>query len=251
MTDFSRLQLLVGSECFDRLQSTRVALFGVGGVGSWCAESLIRSGIKDLTLVDFDDVAPSNINRQLPALQSTIGRPKAQVMAERLHDINPDASIQIRLQKFDVTIVSEWNFNDYDIVIDCIDSLDCKALLLHKASYSSAKVYSSMGAGRKIDPFQIKTSELWKVRDCPLGHALRRYMRKNGLDTAQKIKCVYSTELAENKGYADMVEKGLIQAPSRINGTIAHITAIFGFTLAGLVIQDSLLLASNKEKVLF
>jgi len=238
--DFSRLKLLVGNDGFMRLQNSKIVLFGVGGVGSWCAESLIRSGIKELTIVDFDDVAPSNINRQLPALQSTIGQPKAQVMAKRLLDINPEAQIIVKAEKFNALTSSCWDFNQYDYVIDCIDSLDCKALLLHLASQSSAKVFSSMGAGRKIDPQQISVRELWKVRDCPLGHALRKYMRRNSLTTGQKIQCVYSPELVENKGAEGLLSQGLIEPSDRINGTMAHITAIFGFTLSGLVIQDIL-----------
>ncbi len=226
---FSRLKLLIGADSFDRLQHTRIALFGVGGVGSWCAESLIRSGIQDLTIIDFDIVAESNINRQLPALQSTIGRYKAEVMAERLHDINPHAIITVVKDKFTAATASQWDFSKFDYVIDCIDTLDCKALLLHLASHSRAKVFSSMGAGKKLDPQQIGVRELWKVRDCPLGHALRKYMRRNGLDTGQKILCVYSPELRQQD------EKPQTQ---RINGTIAHITAVFGFTIAGLVVQD-------------
>lgn len=240
MPDFTRLQLLIGQKGLERTQAARVLLFGVGGVGSWCAESLVRSGICHLTIVDFDTVAPSNINRQLPALQSTIGKPKAEVMAQRLHDINPDAEIKAVLEKFTADNASKWNFNQYDYIIDCIDSLDCKALLLHQASKSEAKVFSSMGAGRKTDPLQISVRELWKVRDCPLGHALRKYMRRNDLDTSQPIMCVYSPELVDNKGYNELLQKGIIEEQSRVNGTLAHITAIFGFTLAGLVIQDIL-----------
>lgn len=240
MPDFTRLQLLIGQKGLERMQAAHVLLFGVGGVGSWCAESLVRSGICHLTIVDFDTVAPSNINRQLPALQSTIGKPKAEVMAQRLHDINPDAEIKAVLEKFTADNASKWNFNQYDYIIDCIDSLDCKALLLHQASKSEAKVFSSMGAGRKTDPLQISVRELWKVRDCPLGHALRKYMRRNDLDTSQPIMCVYSPELVDNKGYNELLQKGIIEEQSRVNGTLAHITAIFGFTLAGLVIQDIL-----------
>ncbi len=238
--DFSRLQLLVGSDGLSRLQTTKIVLFGVGGVGSWCAESLIRSGITELTLVDFDLVAPSNINRQLPSLQSTIGMPKAQVIAKRLSDINPEANITVRNEKFNAQTVSAWDFDQYDYVIDCIDSLDCKALLLHIASQSRAAVFSSMGAGRKIDPQQISVRELWKVRDCPLGHALRKYMRRNDMTTAKKIMCVYSPELIDNRGFAELIEQGIIEPASRVNGTVAHITAIFGFTLAGLVVQEIL-----------
>lgn len=236
MIDFTRLELLVGREALLRLQSMRVCLFGVGGVGSWCAESLVRSGIGHLTIVDFDDVATSNINRQLPATTHTIGQPKVSVMEQRLKEINPEAEIIALNQKYNAQ--SDMDFNQYDYVIDCIDSLDDKAILLHRASASSARVFSSMGAARKIDPQQIAVQELWKVRDCPLGHALRKHLRQNNLEIKQKIQCVYSPELLDNKGREKLIDDGKLDPTSRVNGTVAHVTAIFGFTLAGLVVQD-------------
>ncbi len=224
---FSRTAQLIGSEALDAIRAQRVILFGVGGVGSWCAESLVRSGVEQLTIVDGDVVNESNINRQLLATQSTLGRVKVEVLRERLLDINPAATITALHRFFTKETAAEFHLDAYDYILDCIDSLSNKAYLLLYASTFRAKVFSSMGAALKMDPSRIRVGEYWKVRGCPLGAALRKKMRREGVAPAKEIMCVYSEELLENK-----------EQTAKFNGTIVYITAIFGFTLSSLVLQD-------------
>ena len=234
---FQRTELLFGNEVTTRIANTRIIIFGVGGVGSWCAESLIRSGIGHLTMVDFDRVCETNINRQLMATTETVGRVKAEVLKERLQTINPSAEIIAIPQMYTAETADSFSLDDYDYVIDAIDSLDNKALLIRKTCDSSATLFASMGAALKMDPLKIDIAEFWKVKGCPLAAALRRKFKKSKTFPSKKFKCVYSEELLENKGEALFDNDG---NPIRANGTIAHTTAIFGFTLAGLVIQDIL-----------
>lgn len=234
---FQRTELLLGKDSTTRIANTRVIIFGVGGVGSWCAESLIRSGIGHLTMVDFDRVCETNINRQLMATSETVGRVKAEVLKERLQTINPSAEIIAIPQMYTAETADSFPLDEYDYVIDAIDSLDNKALLIRRACESSGTLFASMGAALKMDPLKISVSEFWKVKGCPLAAALRRKFKKSKMFPSKKFKCVYSEELLENKGLPPLDAN---ENPKRANGTIAHTTAIFGFTLAGLVIQDIL-----------
>ncbi len=242
MSFLERTELLLGAERLQTLSSARVILFGVGGVGSWCAESLVRSGITQLTLVDFDLIAESNINRQAPALHSTIGQSKVTVLRERLLDINPSATISAvhAAYPFAESVIAEhWGvgaepLRAYDVVIDCIDQMDAKIDLLLSATAAGATVFSSMGAARKLDPQQIRIAEYWKVRGCPLGAAMRKRMKRAGQKPSAPILCVYSEELIEE---AIGRERNAENNIKLVNGTIAHITAIFGFTLAGVVVN--------------
>ncbi|MGM9799985.1 MAG: ThiF family adenylyltransferase [Muribaculaceae bacterium] len=238
---------------FKRLQRIKVIIFGLGGVGSWCAESLVRSGVCHITLVDSDRVDVTNINRQLPATSSTVGQVKVDVMKNRLMDINPDAEIMAIRRFYTEETADEFDLSQYDYVIDAIDSLKDKALLILRATNSGAKLFSSMGAALKVDAGKISVAEFWKVQGCPLAAALRRKFKRSGQFPRRKFKCVYSPELFRNRGAQpeksvlngnidvnnlDSVDMNAIKA--QINGTIAHTTAIFGFRLAGLVIEDLL-----------
>jgi tRNA A37 threonylcarbamoyladenosine dehydratase len=187
---FTRTQEILGQQVFEQLQQVRVILFGVGGVGGWCAESLIRTGVQHLTLVDFDQIALSNLNRQLVATYDAIGLPKVEQMRQRLLSINPNADIQTICQRYDEDSASQYVFDHYDYVIDAIDTLDAKELLIHQATCSSATLFSSMGAGRKLDATRIRTTEFWKVSGCPLARALRNKMRKSGHMPQKKFQCV-------------------------------------------------------------
>lgn len=249
---FGRTELLLGKELVDKIATKKVILFGVGGVGSWCAESLVRSGISHLTIVDSDRVAASNINRQLPAMTSTVGKVKVEVLKERLLDINPAATINAIQEVYSRETSDGFRLEEYDYVIDAIDSLSNKMDLITTTLKTKVTLFSSMGAALKMNPTKIKTAEFWKVQGCPLAAALRRKFRKEG-KPARKFFCVYSDELLENKGInrekpdsAPSDEQGVPDSVSyetrskkvQVNGTISHITAIFGFTLSGLVIQD-------------
>ncbi len=235
---FDRTIQALGQEVFDRLQSVRVILFGAGGVGGWCAEALVRSGVKHLTIVDFDVVNPSNINRQVVATRDNIGAPKVKELQKRLLAINPDAEITTINQRYSAQTAETFDFNSYDYVLDAIDSVKDKALLLYRASLSHATVFSSMGAGRKIDTTAVRVTAFKKVEGCPLARAVRHQLkalnlqlqtsnlqppipsdRALGLRTSN-ILCVWSPEL------------------SSASGTLAPVVMTFGSALANFVIRD-------------
>ena len=228
---FRRAELLFGDEGMSRIAEQRVVIFGVGGVGSWCAESLVRSGIRKLTIVDSDCVSVTNINRQLMATTKTVGQVKVDALKERLLTINPSAEITALHQVFNAESASQFGLEEYDYIIDAIDSLKDKALLILLACQTKAKLFSSMGAALKLDPTRIKTAEFWKVTGDPLARALRNRFKRDKQFPKRKFQCVFSDELLENKKPIDPDDKG--------NGSIVHITAIFGMMLAGLVVQDA------------
>lgn len=242
---FNRTELLLGKETTETIASKRVILFGVGGVGSWCAESLIRSGIHHLTIVDSDRICTTNINRQLMATTETVGEVKVDALKKRLLSINPEAEITAIEQVYCAETADSFHIETYDYILDAIDSLDNKVLLIRRACETQATFFASMGAALKMDPLKINIAEFWKVQGCPLAKALRQKFKKSKQFPAKKFKCVYSEELLENKGAATfcettetLAEHDWHAAKVHTNGTITHTTAIFGFMLAGLVIQD-------------
>lgn len=234
MNPLSRTERLVGTEALKRLADARVILFGVGGVGSWCAESLVRSGIGHLTLVDPDCVDITNINRQLPATLETVGRPKVEVLKERFATINTACEVTALQERY--TLGADFHLSGYDVIIDAIDSLTDKANLILEASATQAGFFSAMGAACKMDPTKIRVAEFFEVRGCPLGAALRKRLRKNGTLPAKPFLCVYDEEVLPNQG--PEMDPGPGKAVA--NGTMAHITGIFGFTLAGLALRHML-----------
>lgn len=236
---FNRTKRLVGDDILEKIFQKRVVVFGVGGVGSWCAESLVRSGIKHLTIVDADLVNVTNVNRQLMATTKTIGQVKVEALKQRLLDINPDAEIEARCELYSAETSANFNLQEYDYIIDAIDSLDCKMHLMLNAARTRAKVYSSMGAALKMDPTKIKVAEFWDAKGCPLARSLRDKFKKFKLRPQKKIKVVYSDELLQNLGPVANDDGSPAEFHKvAYNGTMAHAVAIFGFTLAGLVMQD-------------
>ena len=255
---FRREELLLGADMMEVIASKRVIIFGVGGVGSWCAESLVRSGIEQLTIVDSDRVCMTNVNRQLMATTKTVGKVKVDVLKERLLDINPAANITAIQDIYSAETAESFHLSSYDYIVDAIDSLKDKADLILRATKTDAKFFASMGAALKMDPTKISVAEFWKVKGCPLAAALRRKFKHNKTFPSKKFPCVYSEELlrnrgenkscgtsqclcpkaAEGPGRADLLNHEWCTSKAQINGTIAHTTAIFGFTLAGLLIQD-------------
>ena len=256
---FNRAQLRLGSDAMERLSSIKVIIFGVGGVGSWCAESLVRSGISHLTVVDSDRVCITNINRQLMATVKTVGQVKVEALKERLLTINPMAEIDARQQIFSEETADSFCLDSYDYIIDAIDSLKDKRLLIEMACNTKAVFFSSMGAALKMDPTRIKVAEFWKVEGCPLARALRQRFKRLKRKPARKFLCVYSDELLENKGHnascgtekcmcpkakngpgdAALLNHEWCSSKAQINGSLMHITAIFGMTIAGLVVKDA------------
>lgn len=228
---FERTELLLGEVAMAALQGKHAIVFGVGGVGGWCAESLVRSGIGKITIVDSDCVATSNINRQLVATTKTIGMPKVEVLKNRLLEINPYIQINAIQRFYCEESADDFVFDDYDYVVDAIDSLKDKALLILRVCESKATLFSSMGAALKSDLKRISVTEFWKVNGCPLAAALRRRFKQNKQFPKRKFKCVYSDEVLKNKGKS---------TGEKANGTLVYATAVFGFTLASLVIQDVL-----------
>ena len=224
----------MGPEGLAKLGKARVILFGVGGVGGWCAESLVRSGIGHLTIVDPDCVDVTNINRQLPATSSTVGHPKVEVLRERLLDISPECEVVALHKRYEAGVT--WGLDGYDIIIDAIDSLKDKAALILEASAAPGAFFSSMGAACKIDPGKVRVAEFFSVRGCPLGSALRKKLRQAKTLPAKPFLCVYDEEVLPNLGPEQDPGPGKAVA----NGTLAPITGIFGFTLAGLALQEIL-----------
>ena len=255
---FNRTSLLVGPDVMEALGSARVIIFGVGGVGSWCAEGLVRSGIRHLTIVDSDRVCVTNVNRQLMATTKTLGQVKVDALKERLLEINPKAEIEAVQQIYSAETADEFDLSSYDYIIDAVDSLKDKAELILRASSSGATFFCSMGAALKVDPTKIRVAEFWDVRGCPLGFAIRKKFRRNHTLPASKFLCVYDDEVLPNRGQnttcgletclcpktetgpgkAELLNHEWCSKKAQINGTTAHITAIFGMTLSGLVIED-------------
>ncbi|MDE5848648.1 MAG: tRNA threonylcarbamoyladenosine dehydratase [Muribaculaceae bacterium] len=231
---FDRTALLVGKEAMARIQDARVIVFGIGGVGSWVAECLVRTGVRHITLVDSDRVAETNINRQMPATTTTVGEVKTEAARRRLLEINPEAEVRTLTIFYDAETAEQIDLTEYDYIVDAIDSLKDKALLILNATRSGKKLYSSMGAALKMDPAKVKVGEFWSVKGCPLARALRQRFKKNKEYPSRKFTCVYSDELLENKG----TTQETCGYKARINGSLCHITAIFGMTLAGEIIMD-------------
>lgn len=235
---FNRVNRLVGTERFKRIEKCRVIVFGVGGVGSWTVEALVRSGIRRITIVDADSVAASNINRQLPALTTTIGESKVEVLRNRMLKINPQAEITALNMLYTTNTAQQFQLSDYDYVVDAIDSLSDKMLLILEATRSKARFVSSMGAALKMDPTRIAVAEFWNVKGCPLAAALRRKFKKSGNMPRRKFRCVYSDELLPNLGDDNDQSGAMTFGKASVNGAVCHITAIFGLTLAGLILND-------------
>ncbi|MCM1110663.1 MAG: tRNA threonylcarbamoyladenosine dehydratase [Clostridium sp.] len=236
-----RARRLMGPEAMARMAGMRVILFGVGGVGSWCAESLVRSGVGHLTIVDNDCVTPSNLNRQMMATVATIGRPKVEALRERLLEIVPTADIDARREEFSGATAASFDLDSYDCIIDAIDSLAAKVALIDLAtSLQSRPLFlSSMGAALKMDPTRVRVAEFRKVTGCPLARALRQRFKKMGHWPRRKFLCVYSDELLANLGALseDATADAWSSRRASVNGSLMHMTAIFGLTLAGLAIE--------------
>ena len=225
---FIREIALLGEEGFARLARARVAVFGVGGVGSYAAEALARAGIGALDFVDGDAVAPSNVNRQLVALSSTVGQNKAEVMAARAREINPAAAVRAFPCYFDAKTADAFDFSAYDYVADCIDSVEEKVLLLARARAAGARAVSCMGAGNKFDPMAFRVAPLEKTRVCPLARILRKKLREAGV---AGVLAVYSEE--EPRRPAQLGTAG-----EKFVGSLSFVPPAAGLLLAGHIILE-------------
>ena len=229
---FGRTRLLLGESAMDALSGASVIVVGVGGVGGWCAEALVRSGIGHIAVVDDDMVAPSNANRQVTATADTVGLAKAEVLARRLRAINPALRIEARCERYAPETAGDFALGDYNAVIDAIDSVSCKAHLLREACAcgTGTAVFSSMGAAGRTDPGRIRSSRFSKVSGDALAKALRTRFRRDGGFPSRDFTCVWSDEPMENRG-TRLPEDG------RANGSYMPVTAAFGMHLAALAVR--------------
>jgi tRNA A37 threonylcarbamoyladenosine dehydratase len=235
MTDdplFERTRILIGEDGVAALRAARVFLAGLGGVGSYAAEALARAGIGAITLVDHDHVASSNLNRQLPALNSTLGRRKIEVMAERIRDINPACRLVLIEDFLSPDNVVAHVGDGYDAVLDAIDSLSSKTALIETAYRAGLTVVSSMGAGGRLDPTRLRVTDLQATRVCPLARAVRTQLRRRGI--GRGVSAVWSDEIPLPPLPPADVSRG---RPRAVNGTVSYMPALFGLTLAGVAIR--------------
>ena len=229
---FSRTALLIGEEGVEKLKNARVAVFGIGGVGGYVVEALARSGVGALELIDKDTVSVSNINRQIIALHSTVGRYKTEVAAERAKDINPDILVTVRNTFYLPETASEFDFSSYDYVVDAIDTVSGKIALIEQAQKSGTPIISCMGAGNKLDATAFEVSDISKTSVCPLARVMRRELKKRGID---HVKVVYSkAEPRESKAKDEETGKP-------IPASIAFVPSVAGLIIAGEVIKDLIL----------
>lgn len=229
MSKFERLELQIGEEKLNKLKKSRVAIFGVGGVGGYVAEALARSGISNFLLVDNDKVSESNINRQIIALTSTIGEYKTELMKERIQNINPDAIVDIKTEFYDKNNYLNFNLKDYNYVADCIDTITSKLLLIEECKKNDVKIISAMGAGNKMNPLSYKVSDIYKTEVCPLARVMRYELRKRGI---KSLKVVYSNEEPIKPIYKEEIEGKL---PPSSN---AYMPSIMGLIIASEIIKD-------------
>lgn len=240
---FVRTERLLGAEAMERLYRARVAVFGIGGVGGFAAEALARSGVGTLDLIDSDTVCESNLNRQIIAAHSTLGRYKTEVMRERILDINPDAAVHVHNCFFLPENAADFPFEEYDYVVDAVDTVTAKLELIMRAKEQGTPVISCMGAGNKLDPTKFQVSDIYKTQVCPLAKVMRRELKKRGV---KSLKVVYSEELPIMPGDAPQEEVrvaeigGVSQPITRRStpGSIAFVPSVAGLILAGEVIKD-------------
>ena len=221
---FQRTIRLAGEDAFEKLQRSHVAVFGVGGVGGYVVEALTRSGIGEITIVDKDDVDITNLNRQIIALQSTVGKPKVEVMKARMLDINPDVKVHAIKEFFLPETAGMFDFSSYDYVVDAVDTVTAKIELVMRCSETGTPVISSMGAGNKLHPELFKVADIYKTSVCPLAKVMRRELKERGI---KHLKVVYSEEIPKK------FDDGL-----RSPASIAFVPSAAGLVLAGEVIRE-------------
>ncbi len=241
---FERTELLLGREAIDKLAHSRVAIFGIGGVGGYVCEALVRSGVAAFDLIDKDTVALSNLNRQIIATRKTIGKYKAEVMRDRILEINPDADVRIHNCFFLPENADEFPFEEYDYIVDAVDTVTAKIALVMKATEKNIPIISSMGAGNKLDGSMFRVADIYKTKVCPLAKVMRRELKKRGV---KKLKVVYSEELpvrpirnvesdskAEDNNPLD--EKKIRRKDTP--GSVAFVPSVAGMIIAGEVVKD-------------
>lgn len=246
LTQFSRTELLLGKEAMDKLKNSRVAVFGIGGVGGYVCEALVRSGVGAFDLIDDDKVCLTNLNRQIIATRKTVGKYKVDVMKERMLEINPDVNVRIHKCFFLPGNADEFPFDEYDYVVDAVDTVTAKIELVMKSQAMNVPIISSMGAGNKLDPTKFQVADIYKTSMCPLAKVMRRELKKRGV---KKLKVVYSTE-KPTRPLDDMsvsCRTNCICPPGAahkcterrdIPGSVAFVPSVVGLIIAGEVVKD-------------
>ena len=246
LTQFSRTELLLGKEAMNQLFNSKVAIFGIGGVGGYVCEALARSGVGAFDLIDDDKVCLTNLNRQIIATRKTLGKYKAEVMKERILEINPDADVTIHKSFFLPENADEFPFDEYDYIVDAVDTVTAKIELAVKAQKSNVPIISSMGAGNKLDGSQFKVADIYKTKVCPLAKVMRRELKKRGID---KLKVVYSEEkpIRPLEDMAISCKTNCVCPPGAkhkcterraIPGSVAFVPSVAGLIIAGEVVKD-------------
>lgn len=246
LNQFSRTELLFGKEAMERLAASRVAVFGIGGVGGYTVEALVRSGVGAIDLIDDDKVCLTNLNRQLHATRKTVGQYKADVAAARIHEINPDARVTVHKTFFTPETAKQFDFSEFDYIVDAIDTVTGKIALVVNADSTGTPVISSMGAGNKLDPTAFEVADIYSTSVCPLAKVMRHELRRRGI---RKLKVVYSKEppLTPIDDMAISCRTHCICPPGtarkctqrrQIPGSNAFVPPVVGLIIAGEVIKD-------------
>ena len=246
LNQFSRTELLLGEEAMEKLKTSRVAVFGIGGVGGYVCEALVRSGLGNFDLIDDDKVCLTNINRQIIATRKTVGKYKVDVMEERMKDINPDVNVTVHKCFFLPENASEFDFESYDYVVDAVDTVTAKLELVMKCKEKDVPIISSMGAGNKLDASAFRVADIYDTKVCPLAKVMRRELKKRGVD---RLKVVYSEEkpISPIDDMAISCRSNCICPPDAahkcterraIPGSVAFVPSVVGLIIAGEVVKD-------------
>ena len=235
LNQFSRSELIFGKRAMQALSGARVAVFGIGGVGGCAAEALARAGVGALDLIDSDKVSPTNLNRQIHALHSTVGRFKAEAAAERCLDINPDIRINARKVFYTPDTADEFDFSEYDYVVDAIDTVTGKLCLIERATAAGVPVISSMGAGNKLDPTAFEVADIYETSVCPLARVMRKELKKRGI---KRLKVVYSKEPPTGFAPGQTPDEEMLSSTRHAPGSTSFVPPVVGFIIAGEVIKD-------------
>lgn len=235
LNEFSRTELLFGKEAMEKLAASRVAVFGVGGVGGYTVEALIRSGIGAIDLIDDDRVCLTNINRQIYATQKTIGMYKVDAAAERISEINPRANVTLHKTFYSPETSGQFDFTEYDYIVDAIDTVTGKIALVVNAKAAGTPIICSMGAGNKVDPTAFKVSDIYKTSVCPLARVMRRELKQRGI---QNLKVVYSEEPPIVPIHDTDCTAPSDAARKQVPGSNAFVPPVVGLIIAGEVIKD-------------
>ena len=246
LTQFSRTELLFGKEAMDKLAGSKVAVFGIGGVGGYVCEALVRSGVGAFDLIDDDKVCLTNLNRQIIATRSTVGKYKTDVMRDRMLDINPNVEVEVHKCFFLPENADDFPWDSYDYVVDAVDTVTAKIALVMKCKEKNIPIISSMGAGNKLDGSQFKVADIYKTKVCPLAKVMRRELKKRGV---KKLKVVYSEEIPTRpiEDMAISCRNNCICPPGAehkcterrdIPGSVAFVPSVAGLIIAGDVAKD-------------